>query len=218
MKQWYFEVYSFLGLTGSSVILACMLIAALAYTGKEGEKYTIWRHFVSELGEFGVSRLAWLFNSGLIVGSFLLLIMIPGVGLSLNNVWGYIASIAGMIAAAGCLFVGVFPMNNIKPHTKAAMIYFRAGLATVILFGIAILVQPANARVIPLYSLIIAGLAMISYTSFLVLLGRSFKKNTNNALDTTSFHNRPAFWWMPLWEWMVVIFTILWFLIISIAR
>jgi hypothetical membrane protein len=218
MIEWIVKYYPILGWTGSLVILVSSFIAAMAYRGKQGERYTISTHFVSELGEVGVSRLAWLFNGGLIIGSFIFFWMMPGVGLSLDNVWGYLGSVAGMIAAAGCLLVGVFPMNNIKPHIKAAMTYFRAGLATVLLFSIAILVQPADARVIPLYSLVIGGLAFVAYFSFLIQLGKTTRQEDSSMLDTSSISNRPRFWWMPFLEWMVVIFTILWFLFISAAR
>ena len=219
MEAWLLNIYPILGWAGSLVILLTSLIAAFGYRGKQGERYSISTHFVSELGEVGVSRLAWVFNIGLILGSFFFLWMMPGVGLRLDSLWGYLATIAGMIAAMGCLFVGVFPMNNIKPHITAAMIYFRAGLATVFLFGIAILAQPASTRVIPLYSLIVAVFAFIAYFSFLIYLGKvTRKKEDPNVLDTSSIIERPRFWLAPFLEWMVVIFTILWFLIISAAR
>ncbi|PKO04348.1 MAG: hypothetical protein CVU41_17515 [Chloroflexi bacterium HGW-Chloroflexi-3] len=218
MIEWVLKIYPILGWTGSLVILLSSFLAALAYRGKQGERYKISTHFVSELGEVGVSRLAWLFNGGLITGSFIFLLMMPGVGLSLDNILGYLGSVVGMIAAVGCLFVGVYPMNNFKPHIKAAMTYFRAGLATVLLFSIAILAQPADSRVIPFYSLIIGGMAFAAYFSFLIHLGKSTRQKDSSVLDTSSITNRPRFWWMAFLEWMVVIFTILWFLIISAAR
>ncbi len=218
MKLFFLNLYPYLGWAGSLSILVCSLIAAAAYRGKEGERYSIWRHFVSELGEAGVSRLAWVFNGGLIIGSFLLFLMMPGVGLSLDSLWGYIGTVFGMVAALGSLFVGVFPMNKLKPHTAAAMTYFRAGLATVLVFSIAILVQPAEERVIPLYSLVIGGIAFAAYASFLIHAGNMAKRQQENALDTSTVKVRPGFWWMPFLEWMVVIFTILWFLVVCAAR
>ena len=97
------------------------------------------------------------------------------------------------------------------------MTYFRAGLATVLLFSIAILVQPVEERVIPLYSLVIGALAFGAYFSFLIHLGKSTRQKDSSVLDTSSISNRPRFWWMAFLEWLVVIFTILWFLIISAA-
>lgn len=218
MKQIILDFYTYLGWAGSLIILICSLFAALAYRGKSGERYSIARHFVSELGERGVSRLAWVFNAGLIVASFLLLLMMPGVGISLDSVWGSIGTAFGMLAALACLFVGVFPMNRIKPHTIAALTYFRVGLAAVLTYSIAILAQPAEARVIPLYSLVIGALALVFYASFLIHAGKVAKKQQGSALDTAEVKARPRFWWMPFLEWMLVIFTILWFLVICAAR
>ena len=81
MKAWFLEVYPILAWAGSLIIFGSCLVAGLAYRGKLGERYSIGRHFVSELGEVGVSRLAWLFNGGLVVGSALLFLMMPGVGI-----------------------------------------------------------------------------------------------------------------------------------------
>ena len=218
MLTWFLVVYPFFGWGGSLVILVCSLVAAKAYRGKEGERYFIRNHFVSELGEQGVSRLARLFNMGLILGGFLFLLMMPGVGISLGSAWGYLGMAAGIVAAAACMCVGIFPMNNLGPHTIAAMTYFRAGLATVLLFCIAIILQPAEQRVIPLYTLPIGGSAFVAYAVFLVYMARVEKKDKSNALDTNTVSERPGFWWMPFLEWMVVIFTLLWFLVICAAR
>jgi hypothetical membrane protein len=87
MKHWYLEIYPILALAGSLIILGSSFIAILAYRGKNNERYSITRFFVSELGEVGVSKLAWLFNGGLILGSFLLFLMMPGIGISLGNGW-----------------------------------------------------------------------------------------------------------------------------------
>lgn len=218
MRQMILDIYPYLGWAGSLIILLCSLVAGAAYRGKNGERYFITRYFVSELGELGVSRLAGVFNGGLIAGSFLLFLMMPGVGLSLNSIWGYIGMVFGMVAALACLFVGVFPMNKLKPHAIAAMTYFRSGLAAVLVFSIAIIAQPAETRVIPLYSLVIGVLAFAAYASFLIHAGKLAKRQKASVLDTTAVKERPRFWWMPFLEWMVVIFTILWFLVICAAR
>mgnify|MGYP001308364325 FL=1 len=71
---------------------------------------------------------------------------------------------------------------------------------------------------IPLYSLVIGGLAFAAYASFLIHAGNLAKRSQANALDTAEMKTRPRFWWMPFLEWMVVIFTILWFLVVCAAR
>ncbi len=218
MRLWLLQSYPLLGLAGSLVILAGVLITALVYRGKEGERYSITRHFISELGELGVSRLAFVFNNSLIIAGILFLLMLIGVGIDLNTPWGYAAMAAGIVTAAACVFVGIFPMNIIKPHTIAAMTYFRFGLATVLLFSIAILRQPAETRVIPLYALAFGVLSMAAYAAFLIHAGNMAKKQQENVLNTEKVMARPRFWWMPFLEWLVLISTILWFLVICTAR
>ncbi len=218
MQAWLLASYPALGLAGSLVILAGVLLPALVYRGKEGERYSITRHFISELGEPGVSRLAVVFNISLIIAGLLFLLMLIGVGLDMRTAWGYVAMAAGIVTAVACVFVGIFPMNNIKPHTVAAMSYFRFGLATVLLFSIAIVLQPAGDRVIPLYALAFGVLSVAAYATFLIYAGNIAKKQRENVLDTEKVLVRPRFWWMPFLEWLVLISTILWFLVICSAR
>jgi hypothetical membrane protein len=218
MLAWLIQSYQRLGLAGSLVILAGVLLSALFYRGKEGERYSITRHFISELGELGVSRMAPLFNASLILAGLLFILMLIGVGFDMNTPWGYIAMSAGIVTAAACVCVGIFPMNQINPHTIAAMTYFRSGLVTVLLFSVAIILQPAARRVIPLYVLFFGVLSLAAYTAFLLYAGRAAKKQAQNVLDTEKVRARPRFWWMAFLEWLVLISTIVWFLVVCSAR
>jgi hypothetical membrane protein len=103
------------------------LIAGSTYHGKEGEAYSPFNHFISELGETGISRFAWAFNIGLMISGVSLIFGSISLGLILPGVMSKLGMAAGIISSVGLFFVGVFPMNNIKPHTTAAMIYFRGG-------------------------------------------------------------------------------------------
>lgn len=85
MLAWLIQSYQKLGLAGSLVILAGVLFSALFYRGKEGERYSITRHFISELGELGVSRMAPLFNTSLILAGLLFILMLIGVGFDMNT-------------------------------------------------------------------------------------------------------------------------------------
>ena len=61
-------VSSYIGQAGICIILLSALIAAASYVGKQNETYSFLNHFISELGEIGVSPLAHIFNGGLILG------------------------------------------------------------------------------------------------------------------------------------------------------
>lgn len=197
----------------SAVLLLAILVTGLAYRGSKGERYSILNHFISELGEVGVSRLAAVFNLAMILSGFLFLPLMIGLGLQLRSVWGLLGLAAGVVSAVACVFVGVYPMNHIKPHTAAAMTYFRAGLLTVLFFSIAVLVQPADRRFIPISISIIGFCSMVTYAVFLFIVAPPRKKEqtAGEILEVDVEKPRPRFWKVPFWEWLVFLSTILWF-------
>lgn len=213
-----FQVYSHFGWAGSFIILAGCLITALPYRGRSNEKYSILNHFISELGEIGVSKLAMVFNIGMIIGGALFLPFIAGLGIVLGTLWSYIGMAAGLLAAVSSILVGVFSMDRLEPHRKAAMTFFRSGLVTVLFFTIAVFVQPAGQRVIPLAVNIFGILAIVSYSAFLVIVSQKTDKKgqENYLLDPTEKKQRPRFWRTPFLEWMLFFATIAWFLCVSL--
>jgi hypothetical protein len=218
MLTYILKVYPYFGWIGSLVILTGIVISAAAYRGKAGERYQFWNHFISELGEVGISRLAAVFNTGVILGGLLFLPMMVGLGVTLGSTWGWLAMAAGIIAALSSSFVGIFPMSNLDPHRVAAMTFFRTGLLTVLLFTIAIFAQPAGERAIPLVVNVFGVLSILTYALFLALVGRKMDRNNNPnyILDPNAMPDRPRFWRTAFLEWMVFFTTILWFLVVSI--
>ena len=171
------------------------------YRGKRGERYSLFNHFISELGEVGVSKAARFFNTGLILGGLVLLPYIIGLGMKFGSLLGWLGTAAGIIAVLGVAGVGVFPMNNLKPHVLAAMTYFRAGLVMVLFFGLAILFQPAGKAVIPPAANLLSLLAFLAYGAFLAL-PRLRKKEQRPAelLDPEQTPERPRVWALPAWN------------------
>jgi hypothetical membrane protein len=210
--------FQYFGLAGVFLITAVVIFSGLSYCGKKNEPFSIFNHFISELGEVGVSRQAHIFNLGLILSGISLLPFVIGLGFYLDNFWAKLGGVAGLWAAVSCACVGFYPMNNLTSHNRAAISYFRAGLATVLLFGISILVQPAEHTLISQYANIVSLLAVISYATFLILLTRSSvgKKESNN-LDPEAIKERPRFWLLPFLEWLVFFSTILWFFGIALV-
>ncbi len=208
---------SALGIAGCAVIFLSALYAGLSYVGKNRERYSVLNHYVSELGEVGVSKNAQSLNGGLILGGLILIPFIIELGLILGNIWAKLGILAGLWAAISCVCVGLFPMNNLTPHLRAAISYFRAGLVTILLFSIGILVQPAGMEVVSKYTNIIGLFSLVSYASFLTLLGKEEAgSETSNQLDPEVKPERPRVWLSPLLEWVVFFSTILWFFNVAI--
>ena len=189
----------------------------MAYRGRKGVRFSPLNHFISELGERGVSDLAHVFNFGLIMGGLLLIPFLAHLGLRLNSLLGWLGCLAGFWTALSAMAVGFLPMNDLEPHTRTAMSYFRGGLATVVLFGLAILLQPAGRAVIPREANLVSLLAISDYATFLILLNKKWSPEALNPLDPHSDAKRPRFWLLPFMEWMVFFSTMLWFLVMALV-
>ncbi len=199
------------GFTGTGLVILAVFYPMLVYRGKLGERYSQLNHFISELGEVGVSHAAWFFNMGLLLGGLVLLPYIAGLGIAFGSLFGWLGTAAGIIAVSGVAAVGVFPMNNMRLHAIAAITYFRAGLVMVFFLGLAIFFQRAGRAVIPQAANLLSLLAFLSYGAFLILpLARKKNQETVDILDPEQTPERPRVWALAALEWAVFFSTIAW--------
>jgi hypothetical membrane protein len=209
-------VVRWFGLAGTAVVLLAVSASASRYSGRRGERYSVFNHFVSELGERGVSPFSGAFNVGLIVSGALLLPCCVALGMLIPGAWAKIAMLVSCVAAVSVALVGVFPMNDLPRHTAAAMTFFRAGLLTILLFGVAIVRQPAGGVVLPFAINLVGALAVVCYAAFLIL-GRKAAKDVEAMLDPLSIGERPRVWILPTMEWGVFLTTMLWFSAVALS-
>ena len=208
--------FKLFGLLGAGVALLGSVIAASAYRGKQEQRYSPINHFISELGEVGVSRLAPVFNLGLILSGLALLLASLSLGLALPGFLAKLGLVAGVVSAISLALVGVFPMNQIEPHGKAAVTYFRSGLAMVALFSLAIAFQPSASAIISRW-FALAGLpAVLAFGSFLVLIGKAYQDGQEDPIGTEDVQ-RPRFWLLAAVEWSVFLTVLLWFGLITLG-
>ncbi|GAP12626.1 hypothetical protein LARV_00362 [Longilinea arvoryzae] len=206
----FFQIFAAAGAL-SAVLGAC--IAGRVYRDRDGRRYSPLNHFISELGEIGISRLAWVFNLGLILCGLCLLPACLSLGLILPGVWSRLGLAAGVIATLSISAVGIFPMNRMTAHTRAANSYFRMGLVMVVFFTLAILLQPSESQRLSRW-LALAGLpAILAYASFLIY-SRVGVDPSRNPLDPSEFI-RPRFWALAAVEWSIFVTTIPWLLMIA---
>lgn len=211
-------MYRYFGVAASLLIFLAVFASMVGYTGKRKENYSILNHFISELGEVGVSRRAWIFNRGLMAGGVIFIPFMVGLGLAIDNIWAKLGLAAGLGASMAVMLVGVFPMNNLVPHTQAAMTFFRCGLATVALFTVAIFLQPAGKMVVPLWVNGLGVAAIAAYASFLLLpVFKPVGEQVKDMLNPEALPERPPFWWLAFLEWLVFFSTIGWFLGVGLA-
>lgn len=210
-----FDTARIFGMAGVVCIVLGVLIAALAYRGRKGEAFSLLNHFISELGEIGVSRRAWAFNGALILGGLALLVFNLSLGRLLDSLLGWLGAAAGMAAGLSIIGVGVFPMNRIKEHTVVAMTYFRSGLLMTLFYGPAVLLHAGQLRA-PWVIFVFSLLALAAFAAFLLLNRRAVQSSpTHDSLSP--MENRPRFWRLPFTEWLVFFGNILWVLVAALC-
>lgn len=212
------DQFAYLGIAGCVLLCLCVLVAALGYRGKRQERYSLFNHFISELGERGVSARAWVFNAGMILSGLLMLPFVLGLGALLPGIWGFLGTVAGVVTAFSSMAVGLFPMNRITAHVRAAMSFFRAGLIMLVMFSFAILVQPPEAILVPRWSLVFSLLAAISYGTFLYMVrgGSALDQVGDQALVEVP-PERPRFSALTTVEWAIFFSTIFWLLAMALV-
>ena len=154
------------GLSEAEFFLDSFCHHVFGYVGEAGESYSFLNHYISELGQVGVSHLAPLFNTGLILGSFVSIVFTVGLGMYIKNTAAKIAMGVGVFSGIACILVGFFPMNNLHTHTIVATSFFVSGMLMVAIFSVAIARQK-EARIPKLFS--IAGVVVVGvFIAFLV--------------------------------------------------
>ena len=206
-----FNILRIFGFSGTGLIILAVFYPILLYRGKRGERFSLLNHFISELGEVGVSRAASIFNGGLLLAGLVMLPYVIGLGIAFRSLLGWLGTAAGIIAVLGVAAVGVFPMNNVKSHTTAAVTYFRSGLLMVFFFGLAIFLQPAGKAIIPQAANLLSLLAFLAYGAFLGWpLVRRKDQKPSDILGPQQEPERPRIWVLPTLEWLVFFSTIAW--------
>jgi hypothetical membrane protein len=204
------------GFCGTSLLALGSLITALAYSGRKGEPYSLLNHFVSELGELGVSELAWLFNGALLIGGLCLTVFLIGLALYLRPRWfSILFGLVGVITGISGALVGIFPMNNLAPHAKVAMMFFNMGLVATLLFSL--YVAFSRQRKFPRWMLIPGLLTTAFFVGFL-FYPQPDAPPTEDMLESAVrlMANRPAVWPMAILEWGVIISILVWALTVSL--
>ena len=192
------------GIVGSLVGLVFILGAQIPYSGRYGEPFSMLNHFVSELGELGVSEFAFLFNSGMILAGLIFIPFMIGLGLYMDNIVSRIAGAVGVFSAVSIFLVGIFPMNYLAEHSMAAMSFFFSGMIMVGLWTVALLLQK-QVKIPKAFSL--GG--VINFVIFFLFLYGPWE-------SVEDLSTRPDIWMVPTLEWGIYFAIIGYLLVLSV--
>jgi hypothetical membrane protein len=210
-----FESYAPLcGMMGPGIIALGMIISTLAYTGVDGQTYSPLNHFVSELGEVGVSSMSGAFNWSLIFGG---LITIPFMVYLAGQIRFWIRwplGILGVLTAVFAVLVGIFPMNYVNPHTFAALTFFNLGLTVAILYSLVILFS--SRQPFPKWLAIPGLLYALTFTWFSFFPSAIPAEIDFEAGMAGFLSNRPDLFALAVIEWVMVLAILIWILLMGI--
>ena len=159
---------SYIGQAGVLILLLSAFIPAAFYVGKQNETYSFLNHFISELGEKGVSPLAYIFNGGLILGGACISFFMLGLAMHIGNSWGLILGAIGLVTGLSATLVGVFPMNQLEIHTAIANTFFYGGLLSAL--GYTLYVVFSYEPRLPKITALTGGLTMLAFAAFVWFL------------------------------------------------
>lgn len=198
------------GLLTCVTLYSVIIIAALAYNGQQRETYSIFNHFISELGSPKFSHHYLLYNVGLIISAICLGVFTVGWLAYANTRMSRMSVRLGVLASILCVGVGLVPEDYRVPHLILALGFFSMASCAVTMFSWSILKEQQNP--FPRYTAIHGFIVPIVFALFmsmpkdLLLLKR----------EMGHLFARPDVWYLPFFEWMVFLAMTSWITIVSI--
>ena len=204
------------GAAGAGIIFAGSLIAALFYRGRLGEAYNPLNHFVSELGEVGISAAAWAFNGGLLIGGVMLVVFLVALGRRIGGWLGALFGAVGLACGLCGTAIGAVPMNDLLPHIFWARSFFNLGLGTMLFFSlVALLGRPGLPRRLALPG----AVASLAFAAFLAIPQPTASAGGDILGAVMAMLNspRPAIWAPAILEWLAVLSVLGWALSVALS-
>lgn len=200
---------------GVGVLVVVTLAAGLAFTGTEGQPYSVLNHNISELGKPAVSELAWLFNAGVQLGGGLLALFGIGLVRYVQQAGLRLAALGGVVHASAIVLVGAFPIPQWRVHQVATALFYFSGLATVILCTVSLLL--ARRARIPRSLAAVSGIGATIYIVALVMPMILYRRPLHAFVAGPVGPDRPAIWLPSVLEWLVALSTLVWVLVIAVT-
>lgn len=197
------------GLVTCVVLYTVIIIAAIPYIGQQGESYSVFNHFISELGSTRFSAQHFIYNNGIILSSLGFGLFTLGLAKYADTKLSRIAVILGVISSVLCVGVGLVPEDNRVPHLILALCFFSLMALSTTIFSWSIWKEEANPfpkhTALHGFTIPIAFVLFMSMPKGLMMIKR----------EAGALFERPEIWWLPFLEWIIFIALTSWILVIS---
>ncbi|CAA6802230.1 MAG: Unknown protein [uncultured Aureispira sp.] len=192
------------------VLYAVIIIAAIPYIGQQGESYSIFNHFISELGSTKFSVQHFIYNNGIILSSVGFGLFTLGLAYYADTKTSRIAVRLGLLSSVLCIGVGLVPEDNRIPHLILALSFFSLMALSTTIFSWSIWKEEANP--FPKFTALHGFTIPIAFVLFMCMpKGLMAIKRAAGPL-----FERPEIWWLPFLEWVIFVALTSWILVISV--
>lgn len=197
------------GLATCFILYSVILIAAMPYIGEQGETYSVFNHFISELGSTKHSYYHYIYNNGLIIASLGFALFTYGIGAYATTKTTKIAVVMGVISSLLCVGVGLVPEDHRVPHLILAFSFFCLMALAAALFSWSIWKDEENP--FPKHAAVHGFMIPISFVFFI-----SMPKDLMavKRIEGPLFV-RPDIWWLPFLEWVIFAALTSWIMVVS---
>lgn len=202
------------GMLAFALIAVGCVVAAVGYTGTSGEPYSPLNHWISELGQVGVSARASVFNGCLVLGGLAFVGFVAGLWRTSPSRLRWVFGPVGALAGIGGTLVGVFPMNHPAQHVAAASTFFNLGWIFVLVASVSF-VRAYDPRH-PAWLAAVGGVSVVAFIAFLASLQVDAFSRQRMA-SSGPITGRPGVWIAPILEWATLISIMVWVLLTSVA-
>jgi len=197
------------GLATCIILYTVIIIAAIPYIGQQGEHYSVFNHFISELGSTKFSGQHFIYNNGIILSALGFGLFTLGLAHYANTKTSRIAVGLGVLSSILCIGVGLVPEDNRVPHLILALGFFSFMALSTATFSWSIWKDAANP--FPKHTALHGFMVPTAFVLFMSMpKGLMAIKR-----DTGPLFERPEIWWLPFLEWIIFVVLTSWILVIS---
>lgn len=196
------------GMLGIAIIVVSVLLTALAFSGPDNSAYSVLNRKISTLGKPQYSKWAMLFNWGLQIGGFVLMVFIVSLSLYVKRRAIIVVTVAGLVMAGAVAVVGICPVTEPDCHRVAAQVTFFSGAVSTFSFTIVLLYSKptklAQWLVVP------SGIASAAFVAFVAILAALYENPQKVFIRGPLGDVRPVLWVPALLEWLVFTTVVIW--------
>lgn len=204
------QIAPYAGLLTCVTLYTVIAVAAWAYIGEQQQTYSVFNHFISELGSAKFSHHYRIYNIGLIcsaIGFGVFAYGMSAYSTTRMSQWGVRL---GVLASLLCIGVGLVHEDYRVPHLILALSFFAMAALAVGLFSWSIWNEQQHP--FPRYTAVHGFLVPILFLVFMSMP----KDLLAVKRDAGPLFVRPEIWWLPFFEWVIFMALTSWIVLISV--